>query len=181
MTDFHDDPEDDVTDEPEAEAADETPKALRRAAAEGKKAKADLASARRELAMVKAGVDTDSPLGAMFVKAYDGEADVETIKTQWAAIAPAAATAEVTIPTPDEPNLADGEAASTAERQALAANSPADAPVDVDPNVTALDVHRGVIAKGGTNDDALSSMFETIVGAAHSGDPRVLVNHFQGE
>ena len=36
--------------------------------------------ARRELAMVRAGLDLDSPTGKLFAKAYDGETSVEAVK-----------------------------------------------------------------------------------------------------
>ena len=38
-------------------------------------------AAKRELAMVRAGIDLDSPTGRLFVKAYDGEASTEAIRS----------------------------------------------------------------------------------------------------
>lgn len=43
--------------------------------------------AQRELAMRRAGVDVESPLGAMFNKAWDGEIDVDQMKAGWEAVA----------------------------------------------------------------------------------------------
>lgn len=44
--------------------------------------------AQRELAFVKAGVDTDSPLGKVLMKGYDGKDDVDAIKAAWAELNP---------------------------------------------------------------------------------------------
>lgn len=50
-------------------------------------AEAEARAAQRELAMRRAGVDVDSPLGAMFNKAWDGEIDVDAMKSGWDAVA----------------------------------------------------------------------------------------------
>jgi len=68
------------------QAGQETPKKLRRAAKEGTKAKAEAAALKRELAMVKAGVDTESPIGKLFARAYDGDVTPEAVKAEWAKI-----------------------------------------------------------------------------------------------
>jgi hypothetical protein len=46
--------------------------------------------AQRELAMARAGIDISSPLGSMFAKAYDGEVDVDLIKSEFAKLLPGA-------------------------------------------------------------------------------------------
>lgn len=48
--------------------------------AEAKKAAAEAAEAKRELAFIKAGVPMDNPMAKYFVKAYDGELDPDAIK-----------------------------------------------------------------------------------------------------
>ena len=55
-------------------------KAGKAAAREANEAKAEANAAKRELALLKAGIDTNSPTGKLFVKAYDGEISVEAIK-----------------------------------------------------------------------------------------------------
>lgn len=170
------DDEDEVEDEPET--AEETAKGLRRAANEGKKAKAEAASLKREIAMLKAGVDTDSAIGKMFAKAYDGDVDPAAVKAAWAEVAPATATASTEpadFSTPD-PTISDDEAASTAQRQALAANSPADQAPTPDPRDAALDAGLAFVKKGGTTEDSLGVIFESLVGAAMDGDKRVILN-----
>jgi hypothetical protein len=55
-------------------------KNLERKAKEADTAKAEAQAAKRELALLKAGIDLESPTGKLFAKAYDGEASVEAIK-----------------------------------------------------------------------------------------------------
>ena len=43
-------------------------------------AKAEAEAARRELAMLKAGIDLDTPQGKLFSKAYDGEPTLDAVK-----------------------------------------------------------------------------------------------------
>jgi hypothetical protein len=53
---------------------------LEEQASAAKQAKAEAAAAQRELALLKAGIDLDSPQGKLFAKGYDGAADVAAIK-----------------------------------------------------------------------------------------------------
>lgn len=55
---------------------------------EAEKQATEGAAARRELAFLRAGVDIESPVGKLFVKAYDGELEAEAIKTQYQALVP---------------------------------------------------------------------------------------------
>lgn len=55
-------------------------KAGKAAVREADEAKAEANAAKRELALMKAGIDLNSPTGKLFVKAYDGEISVEAIK-----------------------------------------------------------------------------------------------------
>jgi len=41
---------------------------------------AEAEAARRELAMLKAGIDLDTPQGKLFAKAYDGESTLDAVK-----------------------------------------------------------------------------------------------------
>ena len=62
--------------------ADETSgiKELRDAAERGRQASQELEEMKREMAFMKAGVDTDTKAGQLLFKAYDGELDTESIK-----------------------------------------------------------------------------------------------------
>lgn len=79
----------------------QTPKDLRdyadRVKAENDALRADVAAgqqAARELAFIKAGVDTESPVGELFVKAYSGELEPEAIKSSWVKLVPEPTTTE---------------------------------------------------------------------------------------
>lgn len=70
---------------------------LEQDAKEGREAKAALEAQmaetkkmQRELSMVRAGIDISSPLGSLFAKAYDGENDVDQIKSEYAKLLPGA-------------------------------------------------------------------------------------------
>lgn len=177
MTDheYDDDLDDDDID---PTPADETPKGLRKAAKEGKAAKAERDALRRELALVKAGVDTESKIGRLFATAYDGDLDVAKIKSEWAEISGSVTPAAdpIDVPAADDPDLTPEEIASTAQRQALANGAtPSSVPADIDPRVAASNRAQDVVAAGGTNDDALAVMADSLMAAAASGDKRVIV------
>lgn len=167
-TEFDNENDDEMDETPQP---DETPKALRRAAEEGKKAKAEAASLKRELAMLKAGVDIDSPIGKMFAKAYDGDATPEAIKAEWASISPSAS---ATADTP-EPEIPAEERQSTAERSALASNAPADTGTPPpDPRVVAAEKAQDARSKGASREHSMAEYFRTVVEAAQNGDERVI-------
>lgn len=65
-------------------------KAGREALARAEAAEAESRSAQRELAMRRAGIDVETPIGAMFAKAYDGENDVDLMRSEWDKLAPRA-------------------------------------------------------------------------------------------
>ena len=57
-------------------------KDLRDAAERGRKATQELDDMKREMAFIKAGVDTDSKAGQLLYKAYDGELETELIQAE---------------------------------------------------------------------------------------------------
>lgn len=65
-------------------------KAGREATARAEAAEKAAAAATRELAMRRAGVDPESPMGALFMKGYDGATDHDTLAAEWAKVSPAA-------------------------------------------------------------------------------------------
>ena len=91
-------------------------KELRDAADRGKKASQELDSMKREMAFLKAGVNTDTKVGQLLYKAYDGELDTESIQAEWSELSPIAAS-----PT-SEPDTTD-DARVSRERQDLAGDS----------------------------------------------------------
>ena len=91
-------------------------KELRDAADRGKQASQELNAMKREMAFLKAGVDTDSKVGQLLYKAYDGELDTVSIQAEWSELAPVAVTP------PSEPDTTD-DARVSQERQDLASDN----------------------------------------------------------
>lgn len=87
-------------------------KNLERKAKEADAAKAEAHAAKRELALLKAGIDLESPTGKLFAKAYDGEASVDAIKsaaTEYGLIGTESAPA---APTQAAPSVSNDELAA---------------------------------------------------------------------
>lgn len=179
-TPLHDDDLDDdfaEDDTPE----DETPKGLRRAARDGKAARAEATRLARENAMLKAGIDTDTPLGALFSDGYKGDLTKDAVKAAWSALgapAPASSSADAVDDEPagDDVTFEPGEEQSTRERQALANGANTDAPAKPNPHENALLVAEKVTAGGGSRDDSMAGAFESLVNAGAQGDKRVIWN-----
>lgn len=53
---------------------------LERRAKDADRVRAEAESAKRELALLKAGIDVNTPQGKLFAKAYDGEYTVDAVK-----------------------------------------------------------------------------------------------------
>jgi hypothetical protein len=168
------DHDDDVNDEPEV---DETPKGLRRAAEAGRKAQAEAAQLKREVAMLRAGVDLESPLGNLFAKGYDGELEAAKVKEAWTAVAPSATPApEPETPKTPDPEFSVDETKSTDLRAALANGSPADEMPDEDPRVAAKRAATQHVMDGGTQEESLALVFDHIYAAGLAGDKRVILD-----
>lgn len=132
-----------------------------------------LADAQREIAVLKSGIDAESPIGKMFLKAYDGDlADSEAL---------IAAAKEIGVPmkgeTPAEPVVAVTptlDPNGTEIRQQLAAEAPADTGESVDPNKTAMDAFEAAIKAGKSSEAARGDYLSALAEAAVAGDKRVL-------
>jgi hypothetical protein len=59
----------------------ETPEQLRRAAEDGRQARNENAELRKELLFAKAGIDTDTKIGSLLYKTWEGE-DLAALKTE---------------------------------------------------------------------------------------------------
>ena len=159
-------PYDDLPDpEPSNEA-----KSLRKAAEEGAKARAEADAIRRELAFVKAGIDTDSKIGQMLLKTYEGDLNVEAIKKEALEIGALKAEAK---PEP-VPFTADPEDVKFAEeRRALATGASVPDAVEPDPYQTAHNHFEGGLKRGMSNEDAMAAAIGVIREAAMKNDSRV--------
>lgn len=77
--------DDDLTEDQETEGSEERSdrkwvRDLEKRAKGADSAKAEAEAAKRELAMLKAGINLDTPTGKLFAKAYDGESTLDAVK-----------------------------------------------------------------------------------------------------
>lgn len=145
------------------------------------------ASAQRELAFVKAGIDTSSKLGSMFVRTYEGELTADAIKAEAtglpaevfvaapatadtvaeAAAAAAAAAAAVSTAT-------DAEKGATTDRQTMATGAVSNDGSGVNVRSEAMDEAKGV-ARTDSDEAAIGRYVHRLAEAANTGDKSVLV------
>lgn len=150
---------------------------LRSAADAGKKAQAEAEEARRELAFVKAGINTDDKVGRMLYATYDGDLEVESIKEAAEGL-PDSVWVGAPQPVSTEPKV--GEVQIPGERQVPVQDPHAiggrasfeqeEAPPVWDQMKAAYKDAQG---KGGT-DDAIDAALGVVARAAKAGDPMVL-------
>lgn len=133
------------------------------------------ANALLENALLRAGVDLDTPRGQLVRDAWAGKSpDLEAIKAHWELVKPP--------PEPAKPLAAveariEGEPGQAEERRELAASSVVEPnPEDTDPNQAAVQAGIDALTAGGTRDDAIASGVHTLVEAAGRNDPRVLAH-----
>ena len=94
-------------------------KELRDAADRGKKASQELDQMKREMAFLKAGVDTDSKAGQLLFKAYDGDLDTDLIKAEAEELG---ILKDAAPPPPPEPENSEADVRVAQERRDLAAD-----------------------------------------------------------
>jgi hypothetical protein len=130
---------------------------------------------KRENALLKAGIDTTTPLGTLFAQAYEGELSTEAINTAWQAIAPpggaepGATDTAVHEPTAEERAFAD-------ERAGMASGAGDDGvPPDRDPRKVAVEEGLAALEGGAGRDEAMAMTFSHLAGAASQGDKRVIL------
>lgn len=178
-------PTNDNTDETTDEVTDNQPdiKALRDAADRSAANKADADAARKELAFVKAGVDTDKPLAKVLLGQYSGELTKDSVQEFLKGLgaetllsstpAPAATTDANT-----DPVATDEERAAAQARKTLAAgnSNPDDgSKSQVHPWEGGLSDFHDAMARGVDRKDAAVHAFNKVFAAAAEGDARVLV------
>lgn len=158
----------------------EAREAARRQHARAKELEADASRTgdlERELAFTKAGVDTDSPAGAIFARGYDGDLEVEAIKTAAATMGLGQATTPAADPTtPTDTPLDPGEAALLGAQDQLSGTPPTTEPPAADPYAEAAKVYENMVDDGSQRDVALGQAFNSLANAANQGDRRVIID-----
>lgn len=164
-----DDDDIDVTDDDDGQEAENSPliKQLRKELKEQKGAKVEAEAAKRELAFLKAGIDTSTGLGKLFAKSFEGDLDPEVIKAE------AAELGIISVPDTgnDESDDADG---STEARSNLASGATPDDGSGVHPAQAALAKAKKLQDDGASFERSAGGMVHDLAVAAMNGDRRVL-------
>ena len=141
-------------------------KELRDAADRGKKASQELDAMKREMAFLKAGVDTDTKAGQLLYKAYDGELDTESIQAEWSELVPAAAAP------PPEPETVDATDTQVAEqRRELAGDSVPPGTQTESPYDAGHREFKEMLDAGRPKEDSAARFVHTVLEAAGGDNP----------
>ena len=145
-------------------------KELRDAADRGKKASQELDAMKREMAFLKAGVDTDTKAGQLLYKAYDGDLETEASQAEWSELVPVAA-----APPPTETVDATDTQVSQ-QRQDLAGDSVPPGTQTESPYDAGHREFRTMMDAGRPKEDSAARFIHTVLEAAGGDkpDPRVV-------
>jgi hypothetical protein len=144
-------------------------KELRDAADRGKKATQELDAVKREMAFLKAGVDTDTKAGQLLYKAYDGELDTDSIKAEWSELAPGLVTQPVETVDATDTQVAE-------QRQELAGDSVPPENQTESPYDAGHREFKQMMDAGRPKEDSAARFVHTVLEAAGGDrpDPRVV-------
>jgi hypothetical protein len=151
----------------------ESIKDLRDAAKRGRKATEENDHLKREVALLRSGVDTSTKLGTFFAENYKGELEPDAIRA-------AAAELGLDPSSGDTPTTStDGDTvAAQAQAQRAVSSEAVDAaePVDADPRDAGFKAYQDELGRGRSRDDAAAAYFGTVLTAAANGDGRVIID-----
>jgi len=148
-------------------------KELREAADRGRKASQELDTMKREMAFLKAGVDTDSKAGQLLFKAYDGELDTDLLRIEAEELG---ILKDVQPVSRSEPNSTEADVQVAQQRRDLAADH-------IDPDTQTESPYdaghrefQKMIADGSPKEDSAARFVHTVLEAAGGAnpDPRVV-------
>ncbi len=141
-------------------------KELRDAADRGKKATQELDAMKREMAFLKAGVDTDTKAGQLLYKAYDGELETEAIQAEWSELVPG------TAAPPPEPETVDATDTQVAEqRRELAGDSVPPGTQTESPYDAGHREFKAMMDAGRPKEDSAARFIHTVLEAAGGDKP----------
>ena len=147
-------------------------KELRDAADRGREAIQERDQLKREMAFMKAGVDTDSKAEQLLFKAYDGELDTEAIQAEWQELAPSPVPVEQPEPAQDTVNETDTQVSE--QRQALAEDSVSVEATTQSPYEQGFQEFKTAYDSGMPKDESAARFVHTVLEAAGQGDERVI-------
>lgn len=139
-------------------------RAKARKAKKADEATASATSAQRELLFIKAGVDTDTKLGKLLLKSYEGDLTIEAIKAE-------AVDVGLIEAIPDGPALTDEEKGSTDERADLARDAQVEPKEDPDPIGSALHVGQEALDRGANEEVAMGQTFRQLAARRENWQP----------
>lgn len=148
---------------------------LRQRAEQAAQFEKDLAKRDREVAFLRAGIDTDTKLGKLFLGSYDGDLTPDAIKAEAKelGITPAGSPPP---PSGEGEGLTPEEKKASEERARLAAGSQDDGytPPPGDPAAEGLAEFHRRIDKGTRREEAAAEFVSRQIDAAVRGDERVI-------
>jgi len=154
-----------------AEAQETGIKELREAADRGRKASQELDEMKREMAFLKAGVDTDTKAGQLLFKAYDGDLDPDLLRIE----AEELGILKGADPKPElESEVTEADTQVAQQRRDLVSDQvPPDTSTE-SPYDVGHRQFKEMVDAGRPVDDAAAAFVSTVIEAATSGDERVL-------
>ena len=150
-------------------------KELRDAAERGKKASQELDSMKREMAFLKAGVDTDSKAGQLLYKAYDGELETDLLRAEAEELGILRDTQAAPTPVADNDNV---DRQGEEERRALAGDNVPPESQTERPYAAGHREFKTMMDAGRPKEDSAATFIHTVLEAAGGADPdsRVLTD-----
>ncbi len=148
-------------------------KELRDAADRGKKASQELDQMKREMAFLKAGVDTDSKAGQLLFKAYDGDLDTDLIKAEAEELG---ILKDASPPPPPEPENSEADVRVAQERRDLAADQIAPENQTESPYDAGHRQFQEMINAGRSQEDSAARFVHTVLEAAGGANPDARVH-----
>ena len=149
---------------------------LARKATQGEKDSLDLVKAQRELAFLKAGIDSESPLGKLFITGYAGDLTPEAIKQEATQIPGLLGTSAEGEGEGEQQHATPEEIAEQRLRQQLATGTPPGTPPPPDPREESVKVMEQARKDGVSEDKVLALGFGVLREAANRGDERVTID-----
>ena len=143
-------------------------KDLRDAADRGRKATQELDQVKREMAFLKAGVDTDTKAGLRLFKAYDGELDMESLRVEADELGLFKSSEE---PAPVVEQVPAEDRQATTERQALAETSVPPGSQTESPYDAGHREFREMMDAGRPKEDSAARFIHTVLEAAGGDNP----------
>ena len=144
---------------------------LREAADRSHAHRAEADAAKRELAFVKAGIDTDSKRGKHFASSYQGDLESEAIKAEYADLfGPSEPTEAPVVEDRDSAAVREALVRETAERRDLAnAGASVTPPSTVDPRIAAREQFDEDLRTGVRRETAAGGLLAASIAAANAG------------